>query len=454
MANAEHLKILEQGVEVWNAWRRENRSVPPDLSQVSLIEANLNRADLNRVNLSFVNLSFADLSWAYLVRADLSGANLMKADLFKADIGDGSLSEANLSEANLSGAVLSGADINSANLSKANFSGAKLGEANLVGANLYGVDFFEADLWNCNLSNTDLRNSDLRHANLVRADLSGSNITGASLYGTSRDDWVIDGITCQYVYLGDDFKKRTPRDRNFEPGEFERLYRVMPTVLVHFLDGMSPSDLTVLAETVSTVATEQPEWELCIASVEGRGLYPEVKCEIRKEAHRPEAQRAIIAELENRMSSMRLENAKLTGERDAYMQIATGAQNPVPAPVQHIHNYNIGNITALEDGNIQIGQGTKADNYVQISIEKLNIIREQAQTIVDEVPDESLPQQAKEAIKETLADTLKDLAKDATREGLKKAAEAFKDKATEWATSPAARAAIVKIGSLIIGAET
>jgi hypothetical protein len=39
MANPEHLKLLQQGVEVWNAWMVKERSVPADLA--NLVGANL-----------------------------------------------------------------------------------------------------------------------------------------------------------------------------------------------------------------------------------------------------------------------------------------------------------------------------------------------------------------------------------------------------------------------------
>ena len=37
MANEEHLKILKQGVEVWNRWRGENPETRPDLVDADLI---------------------------------------------------------------------------------------------------------------------------------------------------------------------------------------------------------------------------------------------------------------------------------------------------------------------------------------------------------------------------------------------------------------------------------
>ncbi len=47
MANAQHLGLLRQGVDVWNAWRTEQPSVLPDLGQADLSGANLYAADLS-----------------------------------------------------------------------------------------------------------------------------------------------------------------------------------------------------------------------------------------------------------------------------------------------------------------------------------------------------------------------------------------------------------------------
>ncbi len=50
MTNQEHLDILKEGVEVWNAWRKENMGVRVDLSEADLIIANLTGADLRGAN--------------------------------------------------------------------------------------------------------------------------------------------------------------------------------------------------------------------------------------------------------------------------------------------------------------------------------------------------------------------------------------------------------------------
>ncbi len=71
MANEEHVKILKQGVEVWNKWREENSKVRPDLIGAKLIRADLSGAILRRAN----------LMGADLIRANLRGANLRGAIL-------------------------------------------------------------------------------------------------------------------------------------------------------------------------------------------------------------------------------------------------------------------------------------------------------------------------------------------------------------------------------------
>src|SRR4051794_6794892 len=42
MANPEHLQILKQGVEAWNAWREQNEGIRPDLSPTEVSPADLN----------------------------------------------------------------------------------------------------------------------------------------------------------------------------------------------------------------------------------------------------------------------------------------------------------------------------------------------------------------------------------------------------------------------------
>ena len=96
MADQHQLDLLKQGTNTWNAWRKSQHDITPDLRGAILSDAALSGA----------NLSGAILNGAILNEADLSGA-----DLSGADLSDSVLIGADLSEANLSGAILSQAKI-------------------------------------------------------------------------------------------------------------------------------------------------------------------------------------------------------------------------------------------------------------------------------------------------------------------------------------------------------
>ena len=61
MVNQEHLEILKQGVDAWNKWREEHRSVQPDLSGAQLINTDLSGANLSRAKL-FTTVALSNLS--------------------------------------------------------------------------------------------------------------------------------------------------------------------------------------------------------------------------------------------------------------------------------------------------------------------------------------------------------------------------------------------------------
>ena len=169
MANPEHFKLLQQGVKVWNAWRKKEPSIVPDLTGVNLSEMDFRRSNLSKADITYANLIGADLRWANLISADLRWANLLGANLSRAKLNEAIFTWAVLIGANLSGAILG--------------DGAKLDGANLCGANLKGTRLNEADLTWANLIN----------ANLSKANLSGANLSGASFVETNLADAVLSG---------------------------------------------------------------------------------------------------------------------------------------------------------------------------------------------------------------------------------------------------------------------
>ena len=71
-APSEHLKIIRQGVDAWNEWRKQNPELKPDLR----------KADLRPVSLEGADLRGADLWMADLEGAKLHGADLRDAHLW------------------------------------------------------------------------------------------------------------------------------------------------------------------------------------------------------------------------------------------------------------------------------------------------------------------------------------------------------------------------------------
>jgi uncharacterized protein YjbI with pentapeptide repeats len=69
MASPTHLRILTQGVHVWNIWRHNKKFISPDLSG----------ADLTNRNLAGFNLSNTNLDGADCTKTNLAGANISGA---------------------------------------------------------------------------------------------------------------------------------------------------------------------------------------------------------------------------------------------------------------------------------------------------------------------------------------------------------------------------------------
>jgi len=194
MANEEHVAILKQGVEVWNAWREQHPDIRPNLmgltlkdfnlTGVNLANADLFGATLVRGNLTNANLGNACLRQTIFNPIDLSGADLQDANLIEAYLGNANLSEADLEGANLDGVYLVGANLTGARFHCANLSGADLRDANLSGADLNNANLSSADLSRANLSNTFMQDVCLNNANLHDADLSNA-LCCATVFGNT-----------------------------------------------------------------------------------------------------------------------------------------------------------------------------------------------------------------------------------------------------------------------------
>lgn len=395
----DHVDIVKQGTKAIDEWRGDFPDQRLDLSDASLSGINLRGANLRGVNLSDTDLSGADLTRAKLTRAIMTGANLIGADLTRAIMIEADLAQAILTRAVLTTANLIGADLTRAILIRADLSRAKLARAKLTRAILVEASLIEADL----------RASRLTTASLGRADL-----TGTKLYGTARDDWEIEGVKCKYLYWDQDGDRRSPEDRDLEPGEFERLYAQLPTIEYVFENGIKPLDLLVMDRVVQVIKKTTPELDLQIDSISARGLQPTIAFTVGQEDQRGPALAEIKQGYEARIR-------ELEDERDALYELVA-AKLDSPRTV---------NIIAAEPGSLVTADGSSitVEHYIQYI--------EDIRRAVEDAPPENLPDQARRTALDSLSGALKDVVRGETEAAVNKIHELGNGPAPFIASNPA-----------------
>ena len=292
MADKDHLRILREGVEVWNKWQRRNRNICADFTKANLAGANLAGINLREATLSLVNLS-----------------------------------NANLVGANLRASVLVGANLIGANLVGANLAGSVLINAVLKGSNLRG-----ADLRGCDLSNADLSNVDLSSANLSATHALGSDFTKATLTGACIAYWITSNgtklaeIDCEYIFLMQvwanrkwlyDDRRPSDPNQNFAPGEFTKLFqKALSTVDLIFRNGV---DWDALLISLEKLKIEAEGAELSIQAIENKndGAFV-VRVNVPPEANKAEVEKFLKREYDSAL--------KILDEKYQYQLNAKGVE--------------------------------------------------------------------------------------------------------------------------------
>lgn len=135
----EHFAVLEQGVEAWNKWRKENPEIIPNLNGISI------RKIKPQGTMSFEG--FASCLSSKKID-DLKGEDFEKfLDTYNAYNFDG----ADLKFADMRGATLKGISFRNANLSHTKFQGADITRCDFSGAVLNYVEY--DDNMKCRLAN-------------------------------------------------------------------------------------------------------------------------------------------------------------------------------------------------------------------------------------------------------------------------------------------------------------
>ena len=174
MAIEEQLRILKQGIQAWNQWRKENKAIKVDLSGAVLSDLDLSGIDFRDARLTRVDFRNSNLQ-----RARLSLGNLARAALISA-----SLNQANLKETRLTSSIIMNTDIRNADLSSAYLHKTILAKSDLSGAYLYKAHLSEVHLRESKFTNTAFADTAFGACDLSLAiDLEKSNHHGPSTIG-------------------------------------------------------------------------------------------------------------------------------------------------------------------------------------------------------------------------------------------------------------------------------
>ena len=199
MANPEHLRILEQDPQGWNAWRSANPAVDPDVSDSGLS----NKSFPREMNFRFVNFSGCNLTSAYVPRAEFFMADLRRANLTEIDAIRASFHNCKASNSNFTSGILYYSDFSSADLSHA-----KLVRARLNNAEFWATDLSHAHLTDANLQWADLMDANLSFARLVRTNLMLSSLMRVNLRSAVLSECAVHGASVWRAEV-DEFTQQT-----------------------------------------------------------------------------------------------------------------------------------------------------------------------------------------------------------------------------------------------------
>lgn len=207
MANPEHVKILEKGVNDWNQWREMNPDIKPDLSNhdlrgkklpsINFSKTNLREAELHEAKFNNADFTGADLSNAQCRWAVFTNAKLISVVAEGVQFNDATMNGADLSNGNFQNCNFQKCNLGSSKAQKTNFTGCNFKQAKLVNAILTRSQFHKADLSRAKMmssvfkysefkdticKSSNLTTANLRFAKVRNTDFTSSNFTKADLY--------------------------------------------------------------------------------------------------------------------------------------------------------------------------------------------------------------------------------------------------------------------------------
>lgn len=109
--------------------------------------------------------------------------------------------------------------------------------------------------------------------------------------------------------MGIEGKIRTPQKRDFIAGEFEDLYKSLPSIEYFFENGFTPIDSVIMNRVVQAINEKHPEFDLKLDSFHSRGIPHAVFTVEHKEAAK------------EALNQIRTEYKVLEGKREQLLEV-------------------------------------------------------------------------------------------------------------------------------------
>ncbi|MDA3859927.1 MAG: pentapeptide repeat-containing protein [Melioribacteraceae bacterium] len=172
MANEEHIKILQSGVEKWNLWREQNPKIKPDFRDINFVD------------------KFPSPNEVYNL-PNIEGCNFINSDLHGVSLRNGIYTNCNFDGSSINFADLVDAYFQSCSFKNVNMRVTKIGSASFRDCH-----FEESDLSYCSAQDTSFSGSTfistkLEHMSFIATDFSNSKLQDCSIYGISSWDLIL-----------------------------------------------------------------------------------------------------------------------------------------------------------------------------------------------------------------------------------------------------------------------
>jgi uncharacterized protein YjbI with pentapeptide repeats len=378
----------------------------------------MRRFDPRFENLRHIGLFFSAIGGTTFSGADLTGATFAHTCLKSTNFADSLQQPTNLTRvrwhhtqkldrARLGSSILQDYRVRLL-LTSLNGNSQDFSNANLRGANLAGARLHQANLKAANLNGATLEAAELHSANLTEAQCLGTDFTAAHLTGACLEAWNIDETTilkdidCLHVFLkeqpdarGDRERRPHYPDKDFAPGDFEKLFKEMPdTVQILIRNGVNPESFkAALQQLMATYPTidqsamqglkrKGNDWLLTLQVTEG-------------------TDKGKIEQIWEEVYEARLQAATVRAQLEAEQRRADDVKEVALRFSQFIPAININNM----NNPINTGDGSfYAGGDVNLSASTLNLgeISGQVSNQIDQLPDVA-PESGRPNLKDLLA---------------------------------------------------